>query len=232
MEKANFESLKQKYLEGQTSKEEESLLFSQGFDGAISKEWNFYRSVSEMNLSSTFDKKISKSLLIGSDFNWRAIAAMLACILIGFIGGTFTNSQKYKHKITMQMENIQMALTLSLVTQPSVHQKLEALKLVNNLSTLDSDILQSLGLLINSDESTNVRLGIARILTKYSDNAQIQKIMLDAIGQQKSLIVIMQLVRGLYSSGNNEVKAALEHLIETEGLKPDAIEQIKKTIKI
>lgn len=93
----------------------------------------------------------------------------------------------------------------------SVASRIEAVMTINEKARLNHKLKGTLIHVLNTDESSNVRLAALNVLLKYAGDSLVEKHLIQALGNQKDPVIQMELVR---VAENNRNPDATKKLME------------------
>lgn len=159
-----------------------------------------------------------------------ALASVL--IVVGFIGGYFTNSSSLPEDdkvslLTQQIADLQEMVMLSLLEKESATDRLKAVNLTHEMDEASTQVTKALLKTLNHDENVNVRLAALEALKPYTKEGQVREELIHSIGKQESPLVQVALAELM---GTLQEKSSVEELQKI--LRDDKTpEEIKKKIQ-
>lgn len=220
----NIEKIKQlidKYLEGETSLQEEKQLRKYFQRGEIPDElksytglFEYFEVMSNETISSGFDpfekideqssvKATSAGLNKSTLIRPLQIAAGIILLLIGFSAGQFmSNSAASVHEVAVLQEEVQKmkeALMYDGIYQnTSAGERLSAVNLSSQIPVteedLDQQIIDILVYTMNNDKSINVRMAAAEALYRFRSDPRIQKALIHSLARQEEPLMQITLI--------------------------------------
>ncbi len=163
------------------------------------------------------------------------LAYGMLLLFIGFaLGGIFIKDTPKTKSIVMDYknQNVQEKLILTLLDQPSVNQRLEAISFVDNFDDQNGKVIEALFRTLNNDPNVNVRLAAIKSLMNYVGSPMVRQGLVESIVNQESPIVQITLANIMVGLQERKSIESLKRLLERKDLNPSAKEKIEKSIMI
>jgi hypothetical protein len=155
----------------------------------------------------------------GSNNNRRyQIAAAVAILAVGYILGTSLNKGNTDEidKLRNEMAATK-ALVLNSLDDKSASSRLGAVNASYSMADIDNDIINAFVITLNTDENTNVRLAALEALSKYADNENVRKALIESLSTQDKPDVQIVLINLLVQLKEKRALEPLKKLTEDEG---------------
>lgn len=107
----------------------------------------------------------------------------------------------------------------------SVARRIEAVMAISDKAGLNHKLSGTLIDVLNTDESSNVRLAALNVLLKYAGDSLVEKQLIRALGNQKDPVIQMELVRVAESNGNFDATKTLMEVADDPYTIPAVREQ-------
>ena len=232
MKKNEVEDLLKKYLEGKTTIEEEQLLDRHLEDPFYKQEMEFYRHSEAQELPASFDDKVARSLSKGkkSVIQLGSLTKIAAVFLLVFLSVLLVRMYTSYNQLLAKMEAIQSTLAITLIDHRSVHMKLKAIELAEELPEMKPELSQSLIDLLNNDENVNVRMAAIQTVSGFSESQFVKTELIRSLKQQKSFLVRAILVENLLQMNDPSIIKEMMKIIEDKRTEQELRDQIKEMI--
>ena len=163
-------------------------------------------------------KKADKPLIIWR--RWASVAAVLVCVL-GFWS-------MYKSNVEVEDQLADMSKQMeSLMDQQSTSERIKAIRV--NYNTDNGDMSQDMiGVLIrvlNTDESSNVRLAAVETLTQFMDQEIVREGLIKRLLQEPDGAVKLAIITGLGKQRNDKIKSTLEEIVNDDSQEKFVIDE-------
>ncbi|MBB4079649.1 hypothetical protein GGR28_002274 [Lewinella aquimaris] len=142
-----------------------------------------------------------------------SIAATLLLLVFGlgwYFGSTESDAER------------QLAATrtlmLELMQDRRSSQRMHAATVSLDIDVADPEVIANLGLLLRTDENTNVRLAALDALRRFADAPAARREMLDAMGSDPPAAVRVQLLETLVGLNEKRVLPYLEEIISNDSI--------------
>lgn len=259
MERKQFEELITDYITGNCSEKqrqefelflknnplaneevEQMKLFLDGFEDEFevnsAMDMKFY---SMLNTEEQKENKVSFIQKITTFFQTRLtkqLAYTFAILIIGFLAG---NSFNFKEDSTIQTinvaqsetENVRSQLVLTLLDQPSVNKRLQAVNEFNKLNSVTKTITNALFSTLNSDTNVNVRLSAIEALANYAEDSEVREGLIASIVHQKSPMVQIALADLMVKLQEKKAVKSFKKLINEKDVNESAKLKMEESIQ-
>lgn len=193
---------------------------------------NFYQMLRTM-------KGKSKGFSWSRFFAWPEFAPKLAfaavMLIIGFLGGYlfFPSPSSNKEVAELKDEVLQMKemMMLSLLEKESATERLKAVSLTSEMTSVSDKVTNALLQTLNNDENINVRLEALEALKPFVRDSRIRSELVRSIGKQESPLVQVALAELMVQLQEKSSVKELKKILENENTPRDVKKQIEESIK-
>jgi HEAT repeats len=172
-------------------------------------------------------------------FAWPEFAPRLAfasvTLVLGFLGGylLFPSRSSSKEVSELKSEVLQMKemMMFSLLEKESATERLKAVSLTSEMSSVSDKITTALLQTLNNDENINVRLEALEALKPFVLDSRIRSELVRSISKQESPLVQIALAELMVQLQEKSSVKELKKILENENTPRDVKKQIEKSIK-
>lgn len=161
---------------------------------------------------------------------YQAAAAIVIIAMSVFITNEAGNRKQTEIEVASlktEMAHMRELLTISMLTQSSAVDRLQALTMSGSIDKPDVTLIDALISTLNTDTNVNVRLAAVDALGRFSDNEQVREALIESLKRQRSPLVQISLVNLLVTLKEERVRPVLEAMIDNQ----NNAEPVKKTAK-
>lgn len=236
MEK-EMKKLIDKYLEGETTIEEEKAIREYFARKDIPEEYSDMRDIFEMMASfentgtELEDDALSANLeqvdldkkprVISLQYKY-SIAAAIALLVVGFgigwlIGGLGKIDGSQVAALRDDIHDMKEAMMVSKLHKESVSGRIQAAyEISESVDSADDKILDALIYSLNTDANSNVRMAAAEALFKYSQSDKVRDAFINSLNTQKDPLVKIKIIDMLVSLGEKRALPELQKVMKDE----------------
>lgn len=193
----------------------------------------FYQMLSSM-------KKKSTGFSWKTFFSWPELAPRLAfasvTLVIGFMVGYLyvpsPQSNKEVAQLVKEVSDLKETMMLSLLEKESATERLKAVSLTSEMSSVSTKVTSALLQTLNSDENINVRLAALDALKPYSREALVREELIRSIAKQESPLVQVALADLMVALQEKSSVKELEKILKNERTPKEVKKRIEESIKI
>jgi hypothetical protein len=239
MEREQLESLLIDYIDGKLSDSDIALVQKELAENEKSlKLYEELREVIEaMDNSSTYEVPASlrtsfnkvlkeesasspkaKVILFQPAF-YRVAAAVALLITAGGIGywiSQYKQQQAEIAELRRQMEETKEEMMGMLRNQYSASQRIQGVNVALTIEKADDEVVRALTKTMNDDPNTNVRLAALDALSKFHQEPQVRRILIESLATQKDPVVQIALIQILVTMKEKGVVKDLERIVDDE----------------
>ncbi len=172
-------------------------------------------------------------------FAWPEFAPKLAfaavMLIIGFLGGylLFPSPSSNKEVVELKDEILQMKemMMLSLLEKESATERLKAVSLTSEMTSVSDKVTNALLQTLNNDENINVRLEALEALKPFVRDSRIRSELVRSIGKQESPLVQVALAELMVQLQERSSVKELKKILENKNTPRDVKKQIEESIK-
>ncbi len=192
------------------------------FDGMMAA----YKSAKKEYSASIFD-------MISAWF-FRSWQVGLAALVVGVLGGWWLlPSQEQKQDLAQlsgEIQDMKEMMMLTLMEQPKAQERIRAVSLVSEMSTVDDHVVNSLVSALNTDDNVNVRLAALESLVNYGKLPVVRSALIASIQEQESALLQVSIADALVLIQAKNSIGTLDKLNET--IEDDLVkEKLNESIK-
>lgn len=193
---------------------------------------NFYKMLKTM-------KTKNKDFSWSSFFSWPELAPRLALasltLIIGFLGGylLFPSPSSNKEVSDLKDEVLEMKemMMLSLLERESATERLRAVSLTNEMSSVSDKVTNALLQTLNNDENINVRLEALEALKPFARDSRLRAELVRSISKQESPLVQVALAELMVELQEKSSVKELQKIIKSERTPQQIKKRIEESIK-
>ncbi len=165
----------------------------------------------------------------------KQFAYTFAILAVGFfVGNRFQSNKETTATVTMaknETENVRSQLVLTLLDQPSVNKRLQAVNEVSKLNDVTEAVTKALFYTLNNDANVNVRLSAIEALSNYTKNAKVREGLIASIIHQKSPMVQIALADLMVKLQEKKAVKSFKKLIKEEDVNESAKQRMQESIQ-
>lgn len=144
--------------------------------------------------------------------SWIMVAAGIALFILGWfssswLGGSSGSSVQMAN-LSGEVKDLKETLVLTMMMQSSAVERIKAVNMVSELEDADSQVIESLLRVLNTDSNENVRLLSLEALIRYAENPEVRNGLISSIPNQTSPMIQIRLAEVMIAL--NEKRAAPE----------------------
>lgn len=165
---------------------------------------------------------------------WRGfvpVAAALALLAIGFLGGLFVNrSHNDSGELTelhRELTSTRQLVALSMLQQQSASDRLQGVSWTRRVDSADPQVLDALMHTLRYDNSVDVRLAALDALRRYTDQQPIRDRIEDSFSHQQSPLVQIALVDLMVDLRDASAVQKLKNIQQTPNLNPAVRQRVE-----
>ena len=160
------------------------------------------------------------------------VATALILLVFGVLSGRMTGSGNTAEQemagLRTEMTEMRQLLTVTLMNQSSVIDRLQGVVMSRGISTSNSDIPAALIQRLNEDPNVSVRVAAAEALGQYRDQDWVRTELVSALSSQTSPLVQVSLIELLTNMKEKKAVDAFETIIDSK----ETLEPVRKTARI
>lgn len=184
-------------------------------------------------------KTKNKRFLWSNLFSWPEVAPKLAfasvALLIGFAIGYLvmpaSKSNDEVAKLTNEVSEMKEIMMLSLLERESATERLKAVSLTSEMSSVSDKVTSALLQTLNNDENINVRLEALEALKPFVRDSRIRSALVRSIGKQESPLVQVALAELMVELQEKSSVKELEKILKNERTPQEVKKRIEDSIK-
>ncbi|WNJ17291.1 HEAT repeat domain-containing protein [Pontibacter sp. G13] len=160
----------------------------------------------------------------------------LAALVIGiWIGGGFSPSEPASDNemasLQSEVQDLREMMALSLLQQPAATQRLQAVNISQQLTTVDQEVIMALVETLQSDPNTNVRLATIDALVAFADHPEAREGLVQSIAFQESPMVLLELADAMVRLREGSAKELLLKAAEQQHFDGEFKEQVREKVE-
>jgi hypothetical protein len=162
-----------------------------------------------------------------------SIVLLILGITLGYLflnKGSKDNSEQQIAALSSKVEDMRQMMTLSLLENPSASERLRAVSYTEEITNINTQIIEALLRTLNEDPNVNVRLVTLEALTKYSEQPKVREELIRSIANQESPLMQSALADVMIRLQEKRSVSAFKHLLENTGADNPVKPKIEKTI--
>lgn len=173
---------------------------------------------------------------------WILSPALQAAIIIitlmaGFTAGyllkpSATDNQQDMAQVKAELKSMKEMMMLTMLEKESIHDRLKAVKISEELDDASEDVTQALLHTLNNDRNNNVRLAALEALYQYAESPNVREGLIRSIQHQNSPLVQVALAEVMVALQEKRSVEAFKELLESGRAPEEVKEKIKSSIEI
>lgn len=184
-------------------------------------------------------KAKNKGFSWSSFFSWPELAPKLAfasvALIVGFLAGYILfpspSSNQEVSELKDQVLEMKEMMMLSLLEKESATERLKAVSLTNEMSSVSDKVTNALLQTLNNDENINVRLEALEALKPFVRDSKIRSELVRSIAQQESPLVLVALAELMVELQEKSSVKELQKIIKSERTPQEIKKRIEEGIK-
>ncbi len=184
-------------------------------------------------------KAKSKNFSWSSFFSWPELAPKFALasvtLILGFLGGYLflpsPSSNKEVADLKGEVLEMKEMIMLSMLEKESATERLKAVSLTNEMSSVSDKVTNALLQTLNNDENINVRLEALEALRPFVRDSRIRSELVRSIAKQESPLVQVALAELMVELQEKSSVKELQKIIKREGTPHEVKKRIEESIK-
>jgi hypothetical protein len=164
---------------------------------------------------------------------WQLYVSAAAAVLMLALGIDQINYRTTLKTRQMNSEigELKELLALTLIRQNTATDRIDGVVWASDLKNPEPLLMEELVRMLTDDPSVNVRLAALNSLAPFSENPEIRKSLIQAIGRQDSSLITLNICKILIKHPRPEEYPVLIQQLEDSGLGADYLERFRKTLK-
>lgn len=257
MEQERIEELIVKYNEGQADPSEIKLIEQLLEDGKIELYQLRQLSILEAQVlemkspapSTDLDDKFYQMLKTmkvknkgsswSSFFSWSELSPKLAfasvTLVLGFLGGYLffpsPSSNQEVSELKKEVGEMKEMMMLSMLERESATDRLKAVSLTNEMTSVSTKVTNALLQTLNNDENINVRLEALEALKPFVRDSRIRAELVRSIGKQESPLVLVALAELMVELQEKSSVKELQKAMRSDKTPQEVKKRIEESIK-
>lgn len=184
-------------------------------------------------------KAKNKGFSWSSFFDWPEVAPRLAfasvTLVLGFLAGylLFPSPSSNQQVAELKDEVLEMKemMMLSLLERESATERLKAVNLTNEMSSVSATVTNALLQTLNNDENINVRLEALEALKPFVRDSKIRAELVRSIAKQESPLVQVALAELMVKLQEKSSVKELQKILKSERTPQEVKKRIEESIK-
>lgn len=183
------------------------------------KEWLDDQQTSETQVVDIAQKGIRKGPIV----LWRRWAG-IAAILIGVLG--FWQVYEHNNRVESQLASMTEQMK-GMMEEQSSTARIKAIRVNYNPSNskVDDKMIQVLIDVLNTDQSSNVRLAAVETLAQYMDNDLVRESLIKRLGTERDGGVKLSIITSLSQQQDESLKSTLENIVNDDSQEKFVIDE-------
>ena len=169
--------------------------------------------------------------VLGSYFqvHWQPALVMLIVGLgIGYL--TSSRSNEEIKEMASELDDMKKMMLYSMIEQPKANDRIKAVNLTKELTTIDDQMIAVLKSTLIEDENINVRISAIETLTKYWENPRARMALVESIQFQSSPLVQSAIADAIVSLREKSAINEIEKLLQKEDINEGVKVKLENTI--
>eukprot|EP00388_Colpodella_angusta_P022376 GDKJ01057208.1.p3 GENE.GDKJ01057208.1~~GDKJ01057208.1.p3 ORF type:complete len:279 (-),score=37.13 GDKJ01057208.1:880-1716(-) len=161
----------------------------------------------------------------------------LMLLIFGLGIGYFINHSSVKlasnqeiTALSSEVQEMKKMMMMSLLENPSASERMRAVSYSEEITEVNTQVVDALLMTLNNDENVNVRLMTLEALTKLSDNARVREGLVQSITKQDSPLVQSAIADVMVKLQEKKSIKPLQKLLKQDNLNEMVKDKIKQSI--
>lgn len=183
-------------------------------------------------------KKDNRGFSWTNFFSWPEVAPKLAfasiALILGFFSGYLlkpADSQQVE-QLSQQVTDLKEMMMFSLLEKESATDRLKAVNLTSEMSTVSSNVTSALLQTLNQDENINVRLAALDMLKPYVRDNRVREELVRSIAMQESPLVQLALAELMVALQEKSSVKEFEKILKSDKTPSDVRKKIEESLKV
>jgi hypothetical protein len=161
-----------------------------------------------------------------------SIILLLSGIVVGYLlqSNNSNNSKEQIADLSTKVEDMRQLMMMSMLDNPSASERLKAVSYTEEISNVNSEVIDALFTTLNEDPNVNVRLVTLDALSKYSSNPKVREGLIQSIVQQESPLLQSALADVMIRLQEKRSVKAFRQLLQQGGEDNPVKSKIEKAI--
>ena len=162
--------------------------------------------------------KQTKTILFTPAF-YQVAAAVAFIVVAGTIGYLVYQHQEREAQMAIiqkELEETRALVMNKLNDDLSASQRIQGVNVAMEMTTSDDQIVSALVKTMNEDPNTNVRLNALEALSRFKEEPEVKKALINALSTQKDPVIQIALIQLMVEMKEKSVVKDLERIIEDE----------------
>jgi hypothetical protein len=163
-------------------------------------------------------QNVTKTVYWNSPKMWMQIAASVALLIVGILGGIkLTSNANQKELVALREEmKVTKTLVLSALQNQSASSRINAVNASYTISVLDEDIINALINTMDSDENANVRIAAVDALSEFVEQEIVRSALIQSLSKQDMPVVQIALINLMVQLKEKRAGKILQQIIDDE----------------
>ena len=165
---------------------------------------------------------------------WMQIAAAIVMVLFGFLLGRFGGGGSSDELLALknEIETLREVTLTSTLQQHSASERILAVSQIEEKPVVNEELLSTLIMTMNSDESPNVRYAALQALKKFIGNQEVRAELVKSLESQSDPLIQISLISILVEAEEKSAIAPLHDMINDHEITPEVRQQAKVALKV
>ena len=203
---------------------------------------NTMESAQEFEVPPQIHERLSEAILeesltsrkSGSQWSWMQIAAAVAFLVVGFVFGKLSTSDQSEQLASLNEEirSLREVTLASSLQKFSASERILAVSQIEQKSTINESLIQTLVATLNGDESTNVRYAALQALRKFISAGEVKAALVKSLESQNDPLIQISLIQILVESEEKSAIAPLKDILDNKEITPEVKRQAEVALKV
>lgn len=230
------------FIEGEPNEELEQLILSDASLKSRFDEFNEVLNAIEtteevevpFQVQAGFQSALHKEKENTHQLPWMQIAAAVALLIVGFGAGKYTegNSSDDLTALRNEIQSLREVTLTSTLQRHSASERIMAVNLIEQKSSVNKELVSTLITTLNSDESPNVRYAALKALEKFIAEQDVRAELVKSLEAQTDPLIQISLITILVQAEERSAIAPLKDIMKNEQISPEVKQQAEVAIQV
>lgn len=232
------------FIEGNPSSDLEQQIKA---DAALRKRYDELKELTDLmrdasdaevpeQIKMSLQSAIVKEELKGGKGQWPGmqVAAAIVMVLFGFLLGKFGSGENSSELLALkdEIKTLKEVTLTSTLQRHSASERIFAVSQIEEKNEVNEQLLSTLIVTLNSDESPNVRYAALQALKKFISNEDVRAELVKSLESQSDPLIQISLITLLVEAEEKSAIAPLNDIINDTEITPEVKQQAQVALKV
>jgi hypothetical protein len=145
-----------------------------------------------------------------------AVALLIVGVGMGFWLSKHRDQQQAITKLEEELKETKMMMLAMMNNNQSASQRIQGVNVALTIAAPDDEVVKALASRMNDDPNTNVRLAALEALSKFHQEPNVKKILINALNTQKDPMVQIALIQLMVKMKETGIVNDLKRIVDDE----------------